>query len=86
MAFVLIPLLTAPAGYYFHFVVLAVPLSMRRPSIAAWLLAACLAWQVNGLVWRDLGAQFTVVSIIAVALSCVVLATMRRRAHDGSHL
>jgi len=80
LGFVLIPLLTSPAGYYFHFVILAVPLAVRRPSIAVWLLAACGAWQINGLVWRDLGEQFTVVSIVAVVLSCAVLATMRRPA------
>ena len=51
--------------------------------VARWfacvLLAACAAWQINGYLWRDLGEQFTVVSIVALVLSCAVLATMRRR-------
>ena len=80
LGFSLIPLLTSPPGYYFHFVVFAVPLCERRPSIAVWLLAACGAWQINGFLSRDLGEQFSIVSIIAVVLSCAVLATMRRAA------
>ncbi|MFP8882344.1 MAG: hypothetical protein VCE43_24115 [Myxococcota bacterium] len=80
LGFALIPLLTSPPGYYFHFVVLAVPLCVHRPSIAVWLLAACGAWQINGFLWRDLGEQFTVASIVALVLSCAVLATMRRPA------
>ncbi len=80
LGFALIPLLTSPAGYYFNFVVLAVPLCERRPSIAVWLLAACAAWQITGLLLRDLGEQFTIVSVVAFVLSCAVLATMRRPA------
>ncbi len=78
LGFALIPLLTSPPGYYFHFVVLAVPLSVHRPWVAVWLLLACAAWQVNGFHWRDLGETFTVASVIAVSLCCAVLISMRR--------
>ncbi len=85
LGFALIPLLVAPTGYYFHFVVLAAPLAIRRPWIGIWLLVACLAWLGNGLAWRELGSQFTASSAIAVALSIAVLATMLRpvRAAEG---
>jgi hypothetical protein len=82
LGFSLIPLLTSPPGYYFHFVVFAVPLCERRPSIAVWLLVACGAWQINGFPSRDLGEQFSIVSIVAVVLSCAVLARMRRPAQS----
>jgi hypothetical protein len=80
LGFALIPLWVAPTGYYFHFVVLAAPLALRRPWIGVWLLLACLAWLANGLAWRPLGSQFTAASWIAVVLSVGVLLAMLRPA------
>lgn len=89
LGFALIPILTGPSGYYFHFSILAALLSARRPGLGVALLLACLAWLVNGMLWRDLGEQFTVASVVALALSAAVLVAMNRRiasadrAHDG---
>jgi hypothetical protein len=77
-AFALIPILAAPPGYYFQFVVLAAVLATRRPWIAVWLGLACCTWLVNGLHWRPRDEQYTVASLVAVGLSLAVLVSMLR--------
>lgn len=78
-SFAFIPVLASPAGYYLEFVVLGVPLALRWPWVGVWLLSACALWLVNGLHWRPLRDQYTVVSLVAVALSFAVMATLQRR-------
>jgi hypothetical protein len=77
-AFALIPILAAPPGYYFQFVVLGAALATRRPWIAVWLGLACCAWLVNGLDWRPRDEQYTVASWVAVGLSLAVLVSLLR--------
>jgi hypothetical protein len=83
MSFALIPVLAAPAGYYFSFVLSAIMLSTRRPRIAIWLLAACLFWLLNGIRYHaleEIPTQFTGVSIVSLLLSAAVLVEMARPA------
>ncbi len=82
-SFTLIPVVSAPGGYYFSFVVAGVMLATRRPRIAVWLLSACLVWLVNGIVFfplDEIASQFTGVSTVALLLSAAVLLEMARPA------
>jgi hypothetical protein len=82
-AFTLIPIWVAPAGYYFQFVVVAILLATRRPWIAVWTLTVAFGWIVNGLVWRPRQEQYTVVSLLVLALSLAVWISMLRPASDA---
>ena len=84
LGFALIPILSGPSGYYFHFSILAAVLAVRRPWIGVWLLLACLAWLVNGMNWRGIGHQFTVAASISLCLSTAVLVAMNRPPHRAS--
>jgi len=81
LSFALIPVVSAPGGYYFSFVVAGVMLATRRPRITVWLLCTCLFWLVNGIVFfplEEISTQFTGVSGAALLLSAAVLLEMAR--------
>ena len=74
----LIPILTQPTNYYYPFLVSAALLTTRRPRIGLGLLAACLAWGVNGLYFYQRFEEFVGASLIAVFFSFFVAWEMAR--------
>jgi hypothetical protein len=73
----LIPILTNPTNYYCSYFILLAPLSIRRPLIGAILLAAGVAWNLNGLYFYQQYAEFDGASGIAILVAFGVVLAMR---------
>ena len=58
LGFAWIPLLTAPANYYYSFAVAGVTLGFRRPRAAVWVAVAGMLWGLNGLVFYLKASSF----------------------------
>jgi len=84
LGFAWIPLLTAPANYYYSFAVAGVTLGFRRPRAAVWVAVAGMLWGLNGLVFYLKASSFIGASLIAVALYFAVALELGRRTSPGS--
>jgi hypothetical protein len=69
LGFAWIPILSDPVNYYYAFTVAGILLAERRPAIGLVVLAACLAWAANGLLFYQETAAHVADSWIAIALS-----------------
>lgn len=74
----LIPILTAPANYYFSFFIPVALLANRRPTIGLVLLGAATAWNLNGLAFYQDYDEYRWASAIAIATSFLVLVEVIR--------
>ncbi len=74
----LIPLLVSPTNYYFSFFLATALLASRRPGVGVILLAAAVAWNVNGLVFYQQYDEYLWASVIAVITSFLVVLEMIR--------
>ena len=77
-ALFLLPVLTAPSGYYMQFVVLGVMLGARRPAVTCSVLLACFGWILGGVFAPSPNIEFGIASALAMVLVCIVFFSLAR--------